>query len=117
MSSFEMRLKIRRAEIPASSSSVSVWLGVVMTDAGGSVGTVVRKLHVNAEVFVLQLRNDVLERIAIATGHSDNITLNRGLDPGFTVFDELYNFFGLFLRNALLDLRALPDRASGGRFD
>src|SRR5215216_382993 len=112
-----MMLKMRRAEILASSSSAIVWPDVVMTTDGGSVRAIVRKLHVNAEVFVLQLSDDVLERVAIATGHADDVTLNGSLDLCLTVLNELNNFFGLFRRDAFLDLCALPHGPAGGRFN
>src|ERR1044071_10163935 len=110
-----MMLKIRRAEILASSSSVIVLPGVVMTTE--LVGTIVRKLHVYAEVFILQPGDYILKRVAIATRHADDVALNRSLDFDFSVLDELDHFPGFVLRNAFLDLRALSHCAAGGRLN
>src|SRR5215216_5790090 len=112
-----MMLKMRRAEILASSSSAIVWPDVVMTTDGGSVRAIVRKLHVNAEVFILQLGDYVLKRVAIAAGHAHDVTLNGSLDLCFTVLNELDDLFGFLLRDTFLDSCALSHCATRSRFD
>ncbi len=99
---------MRRAEILASSSVRMCDLTIVMSDR--SVRTIVRKLHVNSEVFVLQLRNDVLQRVAIAARHAHDVTLNRSLDLGFTVFDELHDLFGFVLSEYLAEFARVVAR-------
>src|SRR5215813_4366622 len=71
------------------------------------MAAVIRELHVNAEIFLLQLGNDLLQRIAIAPSDSHDISLNRRLDFYFRIFDDLNDFFCLLLRNSLLDVRTL----------
>src|ERR1700694_1986527 len=76
------------------------------------VRTIVSKLHVNAEVLVLQLRYYFLQRIAITPAHANDITLNGSLHFDLRILDELYNFFGFFLGNTLLNLGTLPQTAA-----
>src|SRR5208283_4585452 len=54
-----------------------------------SVGAVIRKLHVNAEIVLPQHRNDVLQCIAIFAADANDITLNGGLNLFLGVLDEL----------------------------
>ena len=81
------------------------------------VRSVIRKLHVNAEVFALQTGNHCLQRVAVLAGDAHDVTLNRSLDLGLRIFDELHNFFRLLLRNALLNLHVLSDGAARRRLD
>src|SRR5213082_943964 len=77
-----------------------------------SVRSVIRKLHVYPKVFCFQRRNDLLKGIAILTRYTDRVPLNRGLHLRFRIFDQLYDVLRFFLRNALLDLRALTHGAA-----
>src|ERR671913_2026700 len=81
------------------------------------VGSIVCKLHVNAEVFILQPGDNVLKCIAVAARHAYDVTLDRCLDFYLAVLDELDDLFRLLLWNALLNLRALADGAAGGRLN
>src|SRR6185295_3305508 len=65
----------------------------------------------------LQLSDNVLERVAIAAGHADEVTLNGSLYLGFTVLDELNDLFGFLLRATFLDRSALSHRTTRRRLD
>src|ERR1044072_623718 len=78
---------------------------------------VVRVLHVDAEVFRLELSNDFLQGVAVAAGDADGVALNRGLDFELRLLDELNYLFGLLRGDALLDGYVLADGAAGRGFD
>ena len=69
---------MRRAEIRASSKRYCV-TGCLHVCSSMLVRAVIRKLHVDSEVFFFQLGDDVLQRVAIFAGDAHNIGLNRSL--------------------------------------
>src|SRR5208337_2994038 len=82
-----------------------------------SVGTVIRKLHVNAEIVLPQHRNDVLQCIAIFAADANYITLNGSLDLLLGILNELDDVARLFDRNALLHGDALAHGRTRRLFD
>src|SRR5215470_2407679 len=68
------------------------------------------------KILALKFGYDILQGIAVATRNPYDITLNGSLNFSFTVFDELNNLFCLLLRNTLLNLSSLSNRATDCRF-
>src|SRR5438132_11329661 len=77
------------------------------------VRTVIRKLHMNAEIFILQLGDHVLQSVPVAACDPNHISLNGHLHFSFRILNELYNLSGLLVGNALLNLSLLPPGATG----
>src|SRR2546425_1898171 len=81
------------------------------------VASIIRELHIDSEVFRFETRNHLLQSIAIAPGHAEHIPLNRGLNLSLRILNVLHNILRFFLWDALLDLHALTDCASGRSVD
>src|SRR3989440_13102313 len=81
------------------------------------IRAIVRVLHVDAEVFGLEPRDYVLERVAVASGDAHNVALYGGLRFEFRVLDELDDLFGLVRGDALLYGDVLAERAARRRLD
>src|ERR1051326_6473444 len=76
--------KIRFAVSWTSSISTDCVVAVIysrFTIYGLLIRSVVSELHVNSEVFRFEVRDHLLQRIAIAAGDAHHVTLNRGLHP------------------------------------
>src|SRR5260370_22285091 len=76
------------------------------------VSSIIRELHIDSKVFRFEIRNHLLQSIAISSGHAHHFSLNRSLNLSLRIFNRLHNVFRFFLRDALLDLHALTDVAS-----
>src|ERR1700733_10288986 len=81
-----------RSSWSRSKTSFAVDVATVLTcglqPAGRSARTVIRELHIDAEVAPLQQRDDFLQRIAVLAGDPDAVALDRGLNLLFGVFDD-----------------------------
>src|SRR5262249_29140477 len=77
---------------------------------------VVGELQGDAEVLVLDHRDDLLQIVAILSGHADLVFLDRGLHLDLAVLDETHDLPGLLDGDALLDGDLLPERAAGRLF-
>ena len=63
----------------------------------------------NAEIFILQLGNHFLKRVAITAGDTNDVSLNGSLNLGLTIFDELNDLFRLSPEECLAE--SLPSVA------
>ena len=72
--------------------------GLKVSDA-----TIVRELERDAEVLVLQHRDDLLQIVAVLAGDAYLVFLDRGLHPDLAVLDEAHDLLGALDRDALLE--------------
>src|SRR5208337_5469198 len=82
-----------------------------------SVGSIIRELHVDAEIALLQHGDDFLQRIPVFTADANQVALDGRLHFFLRVFDDLDYLARLLNGHALLHRDALAHRRSGGRLD
>src|SRR6202011_1633124 len=70
--------------------------------AGHSDRSIIRELHVDAEILAAQQPDDLLKGIAVAAGDADQIALNGSLHLFLTVLYSFHDLAGLLDGNALL---------------
>src|SRR5262245_43240836 len=86
--------------------------GSIPCKSGGLDATVIRELERDAEVFVAQHHDDLLQIVAVLAGHADLVLLNRGLHPDLRILDEPHDLAGLLDRDRLLERDLLPEHAA-----
>ena len=83
----------------------------------GLLCSIVRELHVYAEVALPQHGNDLLQRVTILGAYAHQIALNRRLNFLLAVLDFFDDIARLLDWNALLQAYLLAHRAACGRFN
>src|SRR5271157_3438119 len=105
-----------RSSCSRSKTSLALWVTVGFK-ACPSVGSIVGKLHVDAEIALLQHGDDFLQRVAVFAADAHQVALNGSLHFLLRVLDDLDNLARLLDGDALLHGDALAHRRSGGGLD
>ena len=79
-----------------------------------SIGSIVRELHVDAEIVAAQQRDYLLQRVAIFAGDAHHVALDGSLHFLFAVFDQFHDLPGFFGGDALLQRDFLANAGAGG---
>src|SRR5271167_3848453 len=98
-----------RSSCNRSKTSFALWVTDVL-NVFPSVRSVIRKLHIDAEIRLLDHGNDLLQRVTIFAAHSNKVALNGGLRLELRVLDQLHDVAGLFDCDTLLQRHFLPHR-------
>src|SRR5207245_5710801 len=67
-----------------------------------SDAAIIRELERDAEVLVLQHRDDLLQIVAVLAGDTHLVFLDRGLHADLAVLDKAHDLLGALDRDALL---------------
>src|SRR5262249_31337465 len=90
-----------------SRSNTSLAAALALVEVVTLVGPVVRKLHVDAEVFAFERRYYLLQRVAILAAHADGVALDCSLDFELCILDQLHNLASLLNWDTLLQFDLL----------
>src|SRR5262249_6201025 len=82
----------RRSSRNRSNTSFAAALAEVVN----LVGPVIGELHIDSEIFSLERRDDLLQRVAIFAAHAHGITLDRSLHFELCVFNEFHDLARFF---------------------
>src|SRR5205807_3793187 len=66
------------------------------------IGAVIRELHINPKILLLQQSHNLLQSIAVLSAHPNQIALDRSLHLLLRILDQLHDFARLLDRDPLL---------------
>src|SRR5208283_5938460 len=89
-----------RSSCSRSKTSLALWVTDALKYFVPSVGSVIRELHVNAEIALPQQGDDFLQCIAVLAADAHQVALNGGLHFFLGILDELDDLSRLFDGNA-----------------
>src|SRR5947209_11570610 len=103
------RSKTSLAENVAAALTESVYLTVAIQPYGPSLRTVVRELHIQAEILLFKESDDGLQFVTIFAAHAHGVALYGCLHLALRILDRFDDILRLFGGDALLQRDLLTD--------